>query len=99
MSKQNEAIAIIKKKLTGKTLNYSEVFTLMDEISHKRLGVIPTSYFAAAGFQNGFSKDELYYLTKAMVETGKKLKFDGIVADKHNTLTLCFENIIDSSQT
>ncbi|MCR4263683.1 MAG: thymidine phosphorylase [Candidatus Roizmanbacteria bacterium] len=85
MSQHNEAIAIIKKKLEGKSLTYSEVFTLMDEIGNKRLGPIPTSYFAAAGFQSGFSKDELYYLTKAMVETGKQLHFKGIVADKHST--------------
>ena len=85
MSEHNEAIAIIKKKLEGKSLTYNEVFTLMDEIANKRLGPIPTSYFAAAGFQSGFSKDELYYLTKAMVETGKQLHFKGIVADKHST--------------
>ena len=85
MNKNHEAISIIKKKLTGSRLSYHEVFTLMDEIVNKRLGPIPTSYFAAAGFQNGFSRDELYYLTKAMVETGKKLHFTGIVADKHST--------------
>lgn len=85
MSTRHEAIAIIKKKLEGKSLTYSEVFTLMDEIANKRLGPIPTSYFAAAGFQSGFSKDELYYLTKAMVETGKQLHFKGVIADKHST--------------
>jgi putative thymidine phosphorylase len=81
----SKTIDIIKKKLTGKALSYNEIFHLMDDISNKRLGVIPTSYFAAAGFQNGFNEDELYYLTKAMVETGKKLSFRGIVADKHST--------------
>ncbi|HRN70338.1 MAG TPA: thymidine phosphorylase, partial [Candidatus Woesebacteria bacterium] len=33
---------------------------------------------------DGFSDEELYYLTKAMVETGTQLKFPGIVADKHS---------------
>lgn len=84
MSKQ-AAIDAIKKKLTGKRLSYREVFTLMDEIGSKRLGPVLTTYFAAAGFQEGFTEEELYYLTKAMVETGEKLHFSGIVADKHST--------------
>ncbi len=56
----------------------------MDEISRKKLSDILTTYFVAASFKEGFSADELYYLTKAMVETGTKLSFEGIVADKHS---------------
>lgn len=83
--KQGLALSAIRKKLLGKALNYQEIFTLMDEIAHQRLGPILTTYFAAAGFQHGFSKPELYYLTKAMAETGQKIRFTGIVADKHST--------------
>lgn len=74
----------IKKKLRGRELTYHEIYALMDEIAHERLGDILTTYFAASGFKEGFSDDELYYLTKAMVDTGTKLHFDGIVADKHS---------------
>src|SRR3990167_3216834 len=56
----------------------------MDQISQEKLGDVLTTYFAASGFSKGFSDDEIYYLTKAMVETGEKLKFEGIVADKHS---------------
>jgi AMP phosphorylase len=42
------------------------------------------TYFVAASFKEGFSADELYYFTKAMVETGDRLHFPGIVADKHS---------------
>lgn len=82
---QQVAVEAIKKKLTGEKLSYREVFSLMDEIAHQRLGPVLTTYFAAAGFQHGFSNDELYYLTKAMVETGEKLHLTGIIADKHST--------------
>jgi putative thymidine phosphorylase len=87
MAKQSKQIAIdaIKKKLIGKPLSYNEIFAIMDEMANKRLGPVLTTYFAAAGFKEGFSHDELYYLTKAMVETGPKLHFKGIVADKHST--------------
>jgi len=82
---QIEAVQAIQKKLLGKKLTYQEIYTLMDEISHKRLSDILTTYFVAASFKEGFKIDELFHLTKAMVETGVKLKFDGIVADKHST--------------
>lgn len=77
------AIEAIKKKLTGGELSYREIFSIMDEISNNRLGPVLTTYFAAAGFTEGFSDEELYFLTKAMVETGPILHFHGIVADKH----------------
>lgn len=80
-----EALSAIKKKLLGKRLNYKEIFSLMDEVAHQRLGPILTTYFVAAGFRAGFTNTELYFLTKAMAETGSKLRFRGIVADKHST--------------
>ncbi len=85
--KNNQQLAIeaIKKKLVGKSLSYNEIFAIMDEIASKRLSPVLTTYFAAAGFKEGFSNDELYSLTKAMVATGPTLHFKGIVADKHST--------------
>ncbi len=82
--KQEVAIAAIRKKLVGKKLSYDEVFAIMDAIAKERLGPVLTTYFAAASFKEGFSDNELYYLTRAMVETGPRLKFSGIVADKHS---------------
>lgn len=79
------AIDAIKKKLTGKSLSYHEIFSIMDEIANQRLGPVLTTYFAAAGFTEGFNDEELYYLTRAMVDTGPRLSFRGIVADKHST--------------
>ncbi len=84
MNNNLEALETIKKKLLGKKLNYKEIFALMDEISSGRMGDILTTYFVAAGFKEGFSDNELFYITKAMVETGTQLKFPGIVADKHS---------------
>lgn len=83
--KHLEAVKAIQKKLLGKKLSYKEIYNLMDEISRNRLSDILTTYFVAASFKEGFSEEELYQFTKAMVETGKQLKFDGIVADKHST--------------
>jgi putative thymidine phosphorylase len=81
---QQGALGAIQKKLVGKTLNYKEIYCIMDQIAKQRLGQVLTTYFAASGYSRGFTNQELYYLTKAMVETGEKLHFKGIVADKHS---------------
>ncbi len=80
-----QAVKAIQKKLVGKKLTYKEIYNLMDEIGHHKLSDILTTYFVAASFKEGFSEEELYHFTKAMVETGTQLKFGGIVADKHST--------------
>jgi putative thymidine phosphorylase len=84
MDHHEEALDAIRKKLVGKQLNYQEIYAIMDEISNDRLGDVLTTYFAASGYSKGFTDQEIYYLTKAMVETGDRLEFRGIVADKHS---------------
>ncbi|MBI2431055.1 MAG: thymidine phosphorylase [Candidatus Levybacteria bacterium] len=84
MDEKEIAIDAIRKKLVGKKLTYQEIYAIMDEIARNRLGDILTTYFAASGYAKGFTNDEIYFLTKAMVETGQKLKFRGLVADKHS---------------
>lgn len=83
--KLNKVLEAIRKKLIGKHLNYQEIYAIMDAISDNSLGDILTTYFAASGYAKGFSNNELYYLTRAMIETGEKLDFNKkIVADKHS---------------
>jgi AMP phosphorylase len=84
MDEENLAVNAVRKKLLGRSLNYKEIYAIMDQISRQKFGNILTTYFAASGYSEGFTNKELYYLTKAMVETGKKLEFKGIVADKHS---------------
>lgn len=87
MNDNNEnslALEGIRKKLVGKTLTYKEIYAIMDEIAQEKLGNILTTYFAASGYSKGFTDQEIYYLTKAMIETGEQLHFPGIVADKHS---------------
>jgi AMP phosphorylase len=84
MTESEIVLEAIQKKLVGKTLNYLEIYSIMDEIAHNKLNKVLTTYFAASGYSKGFSNEELYFLTKAMVETGEKLHFEGIVADKHS---------------
>jgi putative thymidine phosphorylase len=78
------ALEAIRKKLVGKRLSYKEYYAIIDEIARGGVGDVVTAYFAAVGFTRGFTNQELFFLTKAMVETGDKLRFGGIVADKHS---------------
>ncbi len=84
MEEHNKALKAIQKKLVGKELNYNEIFSIMDQIAKDKLGDVLTTYFVASGYSEGFTKDELYYLTKAMIETGDRLEFKGVIADKHS---------------
>ncbi len=82
--KRLEAIHAIQKKLSGRSLSYQEIFSIMDKIAQQQLGDVLTTFFAASFFREGFSNEELYYLTRAMVETGETVKIDApIIADKH----------------
>lgn len=82
--KRPESIKAIRKKLLGADLSYKEIYSIVRDISDGLLGTIETTYFVASSFRGNFSDKELYYLTKAMVETGDKLKFKGTVVDKHS---------------
>ena len=84
MTEDQLALQAIQKKLVGKRLTYEEIYAVMDSISHDRLSQVLTTYFAASGYSKGFSDEEMYFLTKAMIETGDHLEFKGIVADKHS---------------
>lgn len=84
MEEKDLALTAIQKKLVGKKLSYREIYAIMDEIAHDRLGDILTTYFVASGYSRGFSNEELFFLTRAMVETGETLSFTGVIADKHS---------------
>ncbi len=79
-----ESVKHIRDKLHGKHLTYRELYHIMDDITHDRLSAIEKTYFVAAGFSNGWKPEEIVHMTKAMVETGDKIKFNGITCDKHS---------------
>jgi len=76
----------IRKKLLGKKLTYEEIKGIIQDIVSYRLDDIQIAFFITSAFQkNGFSKEEIYYLTKAMAETGEMVYWNKeVVADKHS---------------
>jgi len=79
------SIEAIKKKLLGGDLSYEEMYSIIKDIVDHKLSKVETTYFVASSFMDEFSNEELYYMTKAMAETGEILKLPSrVVADKHS---------------
>ena len=78
------SIETLKKKMMGKPATEEEMYSVIKDIVDGRLGEIETTYFAASSFIKPYTNDELYYLTKAMANTGDKFNLRVPVADKHS---------------
>lgn len=79
-----ESIKHIRNKLFGQELTYREIYHIIDDITNDRLTDIEKTYFVSACFTHGLSHAEIIHLTRAMVETGEKIKFPGLTIDKHS---------------
>jgi AMP phosphorylase len=79
------SLKIIHKKLDKKKLSYKEISILVSDIAKHRINDLELGFFIASAFdEKNFSKEEIYYLTKAISETGDMIKFGKVVADKHS---------------
>jgi len=81
-----KSIKAIQKKVLGKKLSYREIYSIISDIAEYRLGETEIAFFVASAFgQRKFTREEIYYTTKAMAYTGKVFNFGKVVADKHST--------------
>lgn len=78
-----ESVSHIRDKLFGKHLSYDDMYHIIDDITNDRLTDIEKTYFVSACFTNGLNTEEIVDMTRAMVETGERLKFRGVTLDKH----------------
>ena len=74
-----DSVNFIRNKLYGKRLSYDELYQITDDITNDRLTDIEKTFFVSGSFAHGLNIQEIVDLTRAMVETGKKLKFKGIM--------------------
>src|SRR3989344_1351646 len=84
LTSKPKSLVPIKKKLEGKVLDYQELYLIIDDFVNERLTDIEKTYFVAASYLKGLNISEIVNLTKAMVNTGRKLHFPGVVLDKHS---------------
>jgi len=82
---QSASLKTIHKKLDEKKISYEEIRSLISDIARYRISDLELAFFIASAFdKKNFSREEIYYLTKAISETGEMMKFGDIVADKHS---------------
>ncbi|MEM4396689.1 MAG: thymidine phosphorylase [Candidatus Woesearchaeota archaeon] len=77
------ALNYVRKKLDGKKLSEEEINEIIKAIVNDELSDVEKTYFVSACYCNGLSDDEIVNMTKAIVNNGKHITFDGIVVDKH----------------
>jgi len=82
--KRPPSVEAIKKKLLGEELNYSEIYSIVKDVVDGHLSDIELTYFVATGFAEDWNNKELYYLAKAMAETGDRINLKGTVIDIHS---------------
>jgi len=79
------SVHAINKKLIGEELTYEEIYSVINDIVKRKLGSIELAYFVASSFAKPYTLDELYYLTKAIADTGEKLVLPHrTIVDKHS---------------
>jgi len=75
----------ILKKLNREHLTFTELYTIVSDIVENNLTEAEVAYFVSGIYLNGMTTDETVSLTRAMVKTGKEIKFDKqIIFDKHS---------------
>lgn len=79
---------IIVKKRDGKAHTYQEIESLVSGYTKGEIADYQVSAWLMAGFLNGLNREETYYLTKSMLQSGKTISLDSIdkpKIDKHST--------------
>ncbi len=80
-----ESLAYIRKKLDGIHLSPKELFSIAKDIVENRLSDVELTAFVIASYSRGMSRKEVVALTRAMADTGDKLKFNKYpIVDVHS---------------
>ena len=74
----------IKKKTDNNELSYAELRTIVDDVIQRNLNDLELASFVTALHIRGLTPNESMSMSRAMIETGKKIKFAGTVVDKHS---------------
>jgi len=82
------AYEIVRKKLDGEANSEGEIRALVDGFVRGEIAPEQMAAWLAAVYVRGLSDEEIWWLTKAMAESGRMLDLsaiDGIKVDKHST--------------
>ena len=78
------SLGAVHRKIRGERLDQEEYRGIARDIVHNRYSKIEMSAFVVACAQAGLEREEVLYLTRAMVESGERFDWgEDLVADKH----------------
>ncbi|MGR8979399.1 MAG: thymidine phosphorylase family protein [Gammaproteobacteria bacterium] len=74
----------VRRKINGERLDLDDFINITNDIVESRYSKMEMAAFLVATGQNNLDRDELLYLTKAMLNSGEKIDWhEPLVADKH----------------
>jgi thymidine phosphorylase len=74
----------VRRKMRGERLDLGDLRGIARDIRENRYSKMELAAFLVASSEGGLDRDEVLYLTQAMVETGKRMNWkEPLVADKH----------------
>ncbi len=74
----------VRRKIDGERLNQDDFTSITNDIVDARYSKMEMAAFLVATGQNNLDRDELFYLTRAMLQSGDRLDWhEALVADKH----------------
>lgn len=78
------SLRLVHAKIAGNKLGKNDFLHICKDIVNNRYSKIEISAFLVGCAEGGLERDEMLYLTEAMVETGKSLEWgEPMVVDKH----------------
>ena len=79
-----DSIKAVHRKINGDSLDFDDYQGIARDIAANRYSKIEIAAFLVASGEIGLERDEVLYLTKAMIETGRRLDWgEPLVVDKH----------------
>jgi thymidine phosphorylase len=83
-AKPPTSLKAVRRKISGEMLSKSEFNSICLDILENRYSKMEIAAFLVACSHNGLEREEVFFLTKAMVDTGITLNWgESIVVDKH----------------
>jgi len=74
----------VRRKINGERLNQADFNEIAHDIAQTRYSKMEMAAFLVATGQNNLDRDEILYLTQAMLESGECMNWhESLVADKH----------------
>lgn len=79
-----KSLSYVHQKIAGNRLDYQQYLEIIQDINANRYSKIEITAYLVGCAESEMDRDEVLYLTRAMIDTGDRIDWNGsMVADKH----------------